>query len=367
MPACETRTSGSSPAIHAAVSGFGNGPIASWAFPLVSTSGRIYVLYSQHVDKFDSFFHTTGRLDGIFSDDQGETWSPPQTIDLPRTARCNPDTSFPANIICWQKPLRLGRDNRYLAGITRWSSRAVFKNPGRNWTTHESVVEFMRFDNIDEDPAVSQIRIAWFAFDQEALTVPHPQHPKLSICQEPAIVKLPDGRLFCVMRTIAGSPFWSISEDHGETWASPKRLLDRDGGKAIKHPLSPCPIYDAGGNTAGSGRYVLFIHNNDGNLNGALPHQTGFNRRPIYLLAGRAVQGAQQPIWFDPPQLFMDHDGTPLGAPGSRGRVDLAMYSSWTVRDGQPVLWYPDRKFFLLGRNIGSNWLAAAKEADGRQ
>ena len=41
-----------------------------------------------------------------------------------------------------------------------------------------------------------------------------------------------------------------------------------------------------------------------------------------------------------------------LGKPGTKGRLDLALYSSFTVRDGKPVLWYPDRKFFLLGKNL---------------
>ncbi|MGB7156751.1 MAG: sialidase family protein, partial [Tepidisphaeraceae bacterium] len=336
----------------------GDGHIASWAFPLVSKSGRIYVLYSQHVGKVDSFFHTTGTLDGIHSDDGGRTWSSPQTISTPRTSRDNPDATMPHNIICWQKPLRLAKDNRYLAGITRWTSKAVMKNPGKYWTSHDSVTEFMRFENVDEDPPVRDLRISWFASDREALTVPHPQYPAVSICQEPAIVKLPDGRLFCVMRTIAGSPFWSSSADGGERWSAPRRLHYRDNGPAVLHPLSPCPIYDAGGNTAASARYALFVHNNDGNFNGYRPHEAAFNRRPVYLLSGRFERGAEQPVWFDEPKPFMDHDGTPLGAPGTKGRVDLALYASWTVRDGRAILWYPDRKFFLLGRDIGPAWFA---------
>lgn len=48
----------------------------------------------------------------------------------------------------------------------------------------------------------------------------------------------------------------------------------------------------------------------------------------------------------------MDHDGVPLGPPGKRGQLGLALYSSVTVRHGRAVLWYPDRKFFLLGRSI---------------
>ena len=34
------------------------------------------------------------------------------------------------------------------------------------------------------------------------------------------------------------------------------------------------------------------------------------------------------------------------------------MYSSFTTRNGTNVLWYPDRKFFLLGKRIGDELLA---------
>jgi hypothetical protein len=54
----------------------------------------------------------------------------------------------------------------------------------------------------------------------------------------------------------------------------------------------------------------------------------------------------------------MDHDNVSLGKPGTNGRMDLSLYSSFTVRQGRPVLWYPDRKFFLLGRVIGNEWVA---------
>ncbi|MBM3861004.1 MAG: exo-alpha-sialidase [Verrucomicrobia bacterium] len=347
----------SKPRIIAGPAKAGQGNMASWAFPLVSKSGRIYVLYSQNVGKFDTFPHTTGRMDGIFSDDNGATWSKPQNIEMPRTSRDNPDRSFPSNWICWQKPLRLTKDGRYYAGITRWTSKAVKKNPTKSWISHDSVVEFMRFDNLDDNPEVAQIKISWFAFDKDAITVPFPGHPEVSACQEPAIVKLPDGRLFCVMRTSAGSPFWTVSSDDGKTWTPARRLLRRDGGKPLLHPLSPCPIYDVGGNEAGGGRYALFIHNHDGNYKGYKPTDTGHHRRPVYLVHGYFKPGAEQPVWFNEPQLFMDHDGVSLGKPGTRGRTDLALYSSFTVRDGKPVLWYPDRKFFLLGRIINEEWV----------
>jgi hypothetical protein len=335
--------------------------IASWAFPLVSKKGRIYVIYSQHIGKHDSFYHTTGLMHGIRSDDHGATWSAPQNIVMPRSNRDNPDASFPGNWIVWQKPLRLTKDGKYLAGFTRWTSTAVKKNPTKAWISHEAAVEFMRFDNLDENPEAGQLKISWFASNERAITVPFPGHPDVSACQEPSIVRLPDGRLFCVMRTAAGSPFWTVSGDGGETWAPAKRLLDKDNGEPLKHPMSPCPIYDVGGPAAASGRYALFIHGHDGNYQGYQPTDTLFHRRPVYLAPGRFQDGAEQPVWFDEPKFFMDHKGVSLGPPGQRGRLDLALYASVTVRQGKTVLWYPERKFFLLGRVIGEEWFGAGK------
>jgi hypothetical protein len=330
----------------------GDGHIASWGYPLVTRSGRIYILYSQHIGKTDQFFHHTGWLHGIFSDDNGATWSAPQNVPMRRSMRDNPDPAMPPNVLCWQKPLGLGKDGRYLAGVTRWTSFAVTPNPTKSWMSADARVEFMRFENIDENPEPKDIRIAWFAFNEQALSVPYPGHAEVSACQEPSLVKLPDGRLFCVMRTCSGSPCWSFSADQGETWTVPRPLLRRDGGAPLLHPLSPCPMYDVGGNEAGSGHYALFIHNHDGHYMGYTPEDSSYHRRPIHLVRGTFKAGADQPVWFDEPQFFFDHDGVSLGKPGTRGRLDLALYASFTVRGGVPVLWYPERKFFLLGKSI---------------
>ena len=349
------------PVIIAGPKKAGQGMIASWGYPLVSKSGRIYVLYSQHVGKFDTFYHHTGWLRGIYSDDLGRTWSPSQQIPVARSINDNPDAEMPPNMLVWQKPLRLGKDGKYLAGFTRWTSKAVKKNPTSSWISHDSKVEFMRFENLDENPAVADLKISWFASNNQALAVPFPGHPEASACQEPTVVKMPDGRLFCVMRTSSGSPFWSVSADRGETWTQPRRLLRKDGGEPLLHPLSPCPMYDVDGNTAGAGRYVLFIHNHDGNYQGYKPTDTSFNRRPVYAVTGHFRAGADQPIWFDEPRLFMKHDDVALGKPGTAGRIDLAMYGSFTVRQGRAVFWYPDRKFFLLGRIIDSKeWFSTS-------
>jgi hypothetical protein len=342
----------SKPSIIAGPKKPGEGFIASWAYPLVSKKGRIYVLYSQHMGIYDNFYHHTGWLHGIYSDDNGRTWSKPQNIPVRRSINDNPDPNMPPNMLCWQKPLRLGKDGKYFAGFTRWTSFAVRKNPTSHWTSADSRVEFMRFENVDDDPEPGDLQISWFAADEKALAVPYPGHAEVSACQEPSVVKLPDGRLFCVMRTASGSPFWSVSDDLGETWTEPRRLLRQDGGQPLLHPLSPCPMYDLGGNTSASGRYVLFIHNHDGHYKNWKPSDTGYHRRPIYLVLGTFKPGADQPIWFEEPKFFMDHKGVSLGKPGTNGRLDLALYSSFTLRQGLPVLWYPERKFFLLGKKL---------------
>ena len=342
----------SAPKIIAGPARPGEGFSASWAVPLVSKSGRIYVIYCQSGPKWDVGRNVSTRFTGIYSDNSGKTWSSPQTIEMPRTSRDNPDPSYPPNCIIWQKPARLARDGRYLVGMTRTTSPAVKKNPGKTWTSSDSAVEFLRFENLDLNPEPAGLKISWLAYDKDALTMPHRDYPQVSVCQEPSIVKLPDGRLFCVMRTMSGSPAWTQSRDDGNTWTPPKVLLGKDGDEPLKHPLSPCPIYDLGGDAAGSGRYALFIHNHDGHYQGFGPTDSNYHRRPIYLVAGRFQPGAEQPVWFDEPRFFMDNDGIPLGPPGKRGRLDLAMYASLTEIGGRPVLWYPDRKFFLLGKYL---------------
>ena len=330
--------------------GTGRG-MASWGFPLVSGSGRIYVIFNLHTGLNDIFSHTTGLMAGIYSDDSGKTWSVVDTIDMPRSSWDNPDPRFPANWIVWQRPLRLP-GGKYFAGFTRWVSPAVRPpRPFDVWWAEESVVEFMRFENVDEDPEVKNLEISFHMSDGRALQVGLVDHPRVSVVQEPSIVTLPDGRLFCVMRTTTGSPHFSLSREGGESWSKPKILRYRDGGQPLLHPISPCPIYQTD-----PGSYVILYHNHDGSFGPWRPEHSTENRRPIYMARGEYREDAEQPVWFSGPRFLMDNDGVPVGF--GHGRCDLAMYASMTFVDDDPVLWYPDRKFFLLGRRLKRGWFA---------
>lgn len=49
------------------------------------------------------------------------------------------------------------------------------------------------------------------------------------------------------------------------------------------------------------------------------------------------------------------NDGVGLGP---LKRIDIGVYPSVTSRNGNDVLWHPDRKFFLLGKKITPEWLS---------
>ncbi|MBT3274299.1 MAG: exo-alpha-sialidase, partial [Spirochaetales bacterium] len=272
------------------------------------------------------------------------------TIPMERSAHDDPDPSVPSNWIVWQLPFR-DLSGKWFSGFTRWVSKAVRRPPisSKQWLL-DSVVEFMRFENIDENPAPERIRISWSASGTVALRVPHYEDPLLSVAQEPSVVRLPDNRLFCTMRTMTGYIWYSVSDDDGYTWCSPRPLLRRDHGSPILQPIFGCPVYPLS-----DGRYILIHHNNSGRLDGCEPENANVNRRPCYIALGEFRPEAEQPLWFSESKVLMDNDNVPLGP---RQGIDIGGYTSFTNRNGEDVLWHPERKFFLLGKKITSGMLS---------
>jgi hypothetical protein len=328
----------------------GEGNQASWGFPLISRSGRIYVVYNQYQGIHDYHPQMTGTMDCVYSDDAGRTWSAPGTIPMQRSMYDHPDPKYGSNWIVWQRPFRDAK-GRWFTGFTRWISKAVRTNPRvKGPWTDESVTEFMRYENIDANPKPQDIRISWFASGEKALRVGHQLNPDLSVCQEPSVVTLPDGRLFCTMRTMTGYIWYSVSSDGGETWCAARPLLRKDLGRPILQPIFCCPVY-----RMADGRYLLVHHPE---FNGVAPGNSGgpkSNRRPAYVAVGEFRPKAEQPLWFSESRLLMDNGGNGIGP---LNRVDIGGYTSFTTRGGRNVLWHPERKFFLLGKTITKEILA---------
>ncbi len=338
---------------------------ASWAFPIVSKKGRIYCFYTKETEKSDLRNHS-GVMGCCYSDDNGYSWIFGKDIVVPKNKFDNPDPAIPANWIVWQKPIRDSK-GRHIAGYTRWSSEMAIKKPGKNWCDVDSRSAFMRFENIDDNPLPKNIKISWFPDNvKKGLTVPHKVYPQISVCQEPSVVLLPDNRLFTVMRTMTGHIWYSVSEDDGETWREPEVLRYKDGGEMVNNPIASSPVY-----SLADGRFLLVFNNNNGKKgeydqftkvwgkdHASYKNQVSYLRNPAFISVGEFRPGAYQPIWFSNPKKILDTQDLIYGP---KGTASVAMYPSLTEKNGKRVLWYPDRKHFLLGKFISDKLLRDMK------
>lgn len=203
-------------------------------------------------------------------------------------------------------------------------------------------------------PDPKDLKVQWLNLDNP-ITVPHASIPRASFAQEPYMVTLPDGRLFMGMRTNRGEAWYTVSNDGGKHWrtADPMRYLDN--GEVVAQSVSPCPVY-----SLDEKQFIFLFNNNNGFVFGAESRWDVRNRRPAYLARGEFRPKAHQSLWWSAPKKFIDNDAVPWG-PEKRGRLEAAAYPSLSRIDGKHILWYPDRKGFLLGKEIRSQWLADMK------
>ncbi len=319
---------------------------AYYAFPIVSKSGRIYCFYKKHTGVVDVCCNITSIMRCRYSDNDGHTWSKPVEITFKRRSIDNPNQNIPPNWVAWTKPIRDSR-GRWLEPFTRWISHGIDAG------AENQNIEMMRFDNIDESPEPEDIKITWLPEE--------PVKPVTGLALtgliEPCIVLLPDGRLFMVTRTETGCIWYSVSKDDGAKWRESEPLRYQDNGERILHPDSPPPLY-----ALQDGRFLLQYHNNDGSMSdGPIPMWTApykFNRRSIFFSVGEFRPQCHQPIWFSKPKRFADSDGV---AAGVQYRTEMGTYSSLTEEEGRRILWYPDRKHFLLGKVVSDEWLVGLK------
>ena len=327
------------------------GQDCSFGFPVVSRSGRIYCFYNWSPGIGE------GRINAIlrckYSDDDGLTWTD-GGVDIPyrRSKFDHPDPSVLSRCIVWQKPIRDAK-GRQIVGLTRWTAEYV-RPVSSSSLAKDCHCEFVRFDNIDDGPDPRELKLTWLQDDDNMLEVPTTLEPKAShrysLCQEPAVALLPDGRLFTVMRTGNGQIWYSVSEDDGHTWRNTEMLRYQDEGEPVLNPLSPTPLF-----RLQDGRYLLFLQNHDGFGYGGKGPLALNSRRPQFLAVGEYREGAHQPLWFSDPMLLFDTQNVGVYPFYLRW---LSMYASLTERDGKRILWYTDRKMFALGRYMTDETLA---------
>ncbi len=329
---------------------------ASWGFPVVSQKGRIYCFYLNETGRADIDRATTGTMGCIFSDDIGRTWEQGGVVPMPRHALDHPDVDMPKNWIVWQIPIRL-QNGKVFTGYTHWTSKHWQDNPPLGWYSRDSRCHFMTFENVDEHPPAGELEVTWTPDNQQGLEVAFPSVPGLSVAQEPSVVQLPDGRLFCVMRTFTGFIWYAVSSDDGASWTKPEILRNHDDGEPLKQPIASCPLYGLR-----DGRFLLIYHNNDGHVGDYKPYHALHNRRPAFIAVGEYRPSAHQPIWFGPAVQFADTDGIPIGP---KGTSEIGTYPSLTEWRGERVLWYPDRKYYLLGKHLTDEFLSQSVPRHG--
>lgn len=325
-------------------------PQASWGLPVVVRSGRIYVFFIRERKVHLEDRQVSGRFGVLYSDDNGHAWQSGPDLSAPRNRFDDPDPKVPKKFWFWTNAVR-DRRGRWLLGYTQVTSVKVRPRPAREWPHVDTRCALARFENLDDVTDPADIKVSWLPSDREGLEVPNKMYPQISTCQEPSTVLLPDGRLLVVMRTMTGHPYYSVSKDDGATWRDPEPLLYRDGGETVNHPISPCPLF-----RLADGRFLLVYHNNDGTVGSHSQwtkvwktNEANHIRRPTFIALGEFRPQARQPIWFSPPEQILDTDGVIVGP---KKTAEVGTYPSLTEWHGRRTLWYPDRKYYLLGRYL---------------
>ena len=331
--------------------------LASWQFLIVAPrilpdgGTRIWCFYNKNIGIDDARTADTGVLRGRCSDDDGVSWSA-ETYDLPiePNAISHPDPKVPPTWIVYQNPT-VTPEGAVLAGFTRWASNAV--DPGIGMFERASEVCFLRFENVLAEPDPGKLIVTTWPKTPHGLSVPNPLRPGINVAQEPTNPSLADGRLICLMRTLQGRIYFALSEDDGRSWDQPRVLCYEPGGAPILHPMAPCPLYKLK-----DGRFMLLFYNNDGSGHGGKGPTDSVNvRNPAWITVGREIPGERnQPIRFGPPKVFASTDWVPV--PGGDVGTQVATYTSLVEDRGERILFYPDRKHFLLGRYLTDEWLA---------
>jgi len=259
-----------------------DGPEASWAVPLITPGGRIYVFYDYNGDRIDRLGDKNIRADMLgwyvfrYSDDGGRTWSA-RRYRLPvRVTACDRENDWRGQVqILWGicKPIVVG--DTVFFSFTKLG-RYMLEN-GEGW--------LFRSDNLLTARRPEEIEWRMLPDGEHGIRAPEFG----SVQEEHNIVALANGDLYCMYRTTTGSPCHTYSRDGGRTWTRPVHATYRPGGPRIKHPRA-CPrIWRTSG-----GRYLLWYHNHGG--------RDFEGRNPAWIAGGLERNGH---IWWSQPEILL--------------------------------------------------------------
>ncbi|MFA6563884.1 MAG: LamG-like jellyroll fold domain-containing protein [Verrucomicrobiia bacterium] len=290
-----------------------DGPEASYAVLLKVPSGRIYAFYNHNTDRVlevkredkgvykrvDSLGHYVFK----FSDDHGRTWSA-KRYDVPlREFECDRNNVYGGKLrFFWNvgRPLILGD-----------AAVMVMHKVGAmgNGFFAQSEGAFFKSKNIltERDPE----KIAFETLPDGDIGLRTPAGGG-RVAEEQSIVKLSDGSLYCVYRTVDGWPTIAYSRDGGHKWTPSAYMTYAPGGRRVKHPRAANFAWNCS-----NGKFLYWFHNHGGPFVGKMAAdfsgRTGSpydDRNPAWLIAGREVDTPQGKCiaWSQPEILIYDDD-----------------------------------------------------------
>ena len=290
-----------------------DGPEASYAVLLKVPGGRIYAFYNHNTDRVHEVKREDSgvykRVDSLghyvfkFTDDHGRTWSdrrfevPVREFDCDRTNIYGGRLRFFWNV---GRPLLL--PDAALCVLHKVGAMG----PG---FFAQSEGAFLLSKNIltERDPA----RIAFATLPDGTVGLRTPVGGG-RVAEEQSIVRLSDGSLYCVYRTVDGWPASTYSRDGGHTWAPAAYASTTPGGRRLKHPRAANFVW-----RCSNGKFLYWFHNHGGpfiaqkaaDLSGrsGSPYD---DRNPAWLVAGveRDGPGGKVIHWSQPEIALYDDD-----------------------------------------------------------
>lgn len=284
-----------------------DGPEASYAVLLKVPYGRVYCFYNHNTDNVREVkredagvyarVDTLGHYVFRYSDDGGRTWSGKRY-------------EVPVREFAVDRKNVYGGKIRFFWNVGR---PALLRNAAL--LTLHKVGNFGQGFMIDSEGAFMKSRNILNERDPEKIrfeTLPEgdvglrPPAGAGRIAEEQSVVSLSDGSLYCVYRTVAGSPACAHSRDGGRTWTPPRFAAYTPDGKRIKHPRAANFVWKCG-----NGKYLYWFHNHGGEVARSTPGWDPYaDRNPAWLSAGEERDSSEGRVivWSQPEILLYDDD-----------------------------------------------------------
>ncbi len=274
-------------------------PESAYATLVKTPAGRIYAFYNHNTDNIREIpSETRGgapvkRVDSLghfvfkFTDDGGRSWSAARHEMPIRETQIDRDNVTGGKVrIFWH----VGRPLVHRGAVfVPFSKMVGVSNLSR------SEAYFLRSDNLLTERDPTKIRWSTLPDGESGLRA-----PSGIIAEEPSVVALSDGSLYCTYRTAAGRAAHAYSRDDGRTWTPPAFMTYAPGGREVKHTRAANFVW-----RTADGRYLYWFHNH------GVPNFTG-QRNPAWLAGGREVDSPAGKMmeWSQPEILFYAPDTT---------------------------------------------------------